>query len=211
MEPDAYDRGPRRVRHPEVATSLGIQADDRVAAIVAVLRPEKDHATFLRAGRLVIDRLPNAKLLVVGDGPLRAELEALADELSLGNRVIFAGMRSDLAEVLSVVDVIVLSSYTVECFPFAVLEAASARVPAVCTAIGGLPELVEHGATGYLVPPHDPAGLADAMARVLGSDDKARTMREAARRRLEERFTLRMSVDETERVLGELVAAATGD
>jgi len=209
VDPAAYAR-PAEDRRREVAASLGIAPGDRVVGILAVLRPEKDHATFLRAGRRVIDRMPQARLLVVGDGPRRADSERLAAELGLGDRVIFAGMRSDVADVLGVIDVIVLSSFTIECFPFSILEAMSAGVPAVCTAIGGLPELIEDGVTGYLVAPRDPAGLAEGILRVLEPEGHSREMGAAARRRLEERFTLERSVRETERVLESIAAAARG-
>jgi glycosyltransferase involved in cell wall biosynthesis len=207
VDPQAYS-SPGEERRREVAASLGIEEGDRVVGILAVLRPEKDHATFLRAGRRVLDRMPRARLLVVGDGPRREDSERLAAELGLGDRVIFAGMRSDIADVLSVVDVIVLSSFTIECFPFSVLEAMSASVPAVCTAIGGLPELVEDGVTGHLVPPRDPAGLAEGILRVIEPPGRAEEMGAAARRRLEERFTLQRCVDETGRTLTSIVAAS---
>ena len=208
VDPLAYS-GPGEERRREVAASLGIADGDRVVGILAVLRPEKDHATFLRAGRQVIDRMPEARLLVVGDGPCREDSERLAAELGLGDRVIFAGMRSDIADILSVVDVMVLSSFTVECFPFSILEAMSAGVPAVCTAIGGLPELIEDGVTGHLVAPRDPAGLAEGLLRVLEPPGRAAAMGAAARRRLEERFTLQRCVDETARTLTSIVAASS--
>ena len=208
VDPEAHTRITDEARLAEIRGSLGLEATDRVVGILAVLRTEKDHATFLRAGRAVIDRMPQARLLVVGDGPRREELEALSAELGLGDRVIFAGMRSDVGDLLSVIDVVVLSSFTIECFPFAVLEAMSASVPAVCTAIGGLPELVEDGVTGYLVPPRDPQGLADGILRVLEPEGRAAEMGAAARLRLQERFTLERSITETERVLESIVVGS---
>jgi len=190
---------------PALARSLGLDDRDRVVGIVAVQRPEKDHATFLRAGRRIVDRLPSARLLVVGGGPCGPDSERLAAELGLGDRVVFAGMRDDTPDLLRLMDVVVLSSYTVECFPFSILEAMAAGVPAVCTAIGGLPEMIEDGVTGHLVAPRDPAALAEAVLRVLEPEGQARRMGDAARQRLEARFTLRASVDETERVLGSIV------
>jgi len=207
VDPEAY-AGPGEARRRAVAESLGIAEGDRVVGNLAVLRPEKDHATFLRAGRRVIDRMPQARLLVVGDGPCRADSERLADELGLGERVIFAGMRGDIGDVLSVVEVMALSSFTIECFPFSILEAMSAGVPAVCTAIGGLPELIEDGVTGHLVAPRDPAGLAEGILRVLEPEGRSAQMGAAARRRLEERFTLQRCVDETARTLASIVAAS---
>lgn len=193
-----------RLRDEGVARALGIAPSDRVVGILAVQRPEKDHATFLRAGRLVLDRMPDARLLVVGDGPMRPASEQLARELGLGDRVVFAGMRSDIPEILSLVDVMVLSSYTVECFPFSILEAMSAGVPAVCTAIGGLPEMIEDGVTGHLVAPRDPAGLAEAVLRILEPEGRAREMGVAARDRVASRFTLQACAQETERVFASI-------
>lgn len=207
VDPAEFTPDRRGGRDGAVARELGIAPDEPVIGILAVLREEKDHATFLRAGRLVLDTLPQARLLVVGDGPLRPRLEALAAELGLGDRVVFAGMRSDVDEILRIVDVIVLSSYTVECLPFAVLEAMGAGLPAVCTAVGGLPELVEDGVTGHLVPPRDPRGLAERLIEVLDDDARRAAMGDAARRRLEERFTLERSVRATERALAHVLAA----
>ncbi len=208
VDPAEYSPDGRRTARAEpVAAELGIAPDDDVVGILAVLRTEKDHATFLRAGRLVVDAHPSAKLLVVGDGPLRPELERLAAELGLGDRVVFAGMRSDVDVMLRLIDVAVLSSYTIECFPFAILEAMTAGLPAVCTSIGGLPEMVEDGETGHLVPPRDPRGLAEAILRVLADPERRIAMGDAGRRRLEAHFTLERSVAETQRVLTDLMEA----
>lgn len=208
VDPAEFTPARRAGRSGDAARQLGIAADDLVVGILAVLREEKDHATFLRAGRRILDREPRARLLVVGDGPLRPDLEALAGELDLGDRVVFAGMRSDVDEMLRIIDVVVLSSYTIECLPFAVLEAMGAGLPAVCTAIGGLPELIEDDETGYLVPPRDPRGLADAVLRVIQDEGRCTAMGDAARRRLEQHFTLDRSVTETQRVLDEVIGSA---
>lgn len=208
VDPAEYSpSGRRAARGGEVARQLGIADDDDVVGILAVLRTEKDHATFLRAGAEVVARHPRARLLVVGDGPLRPELEALATELGLGDRVVFAGMRSDVDEMLRLVDVTVLSSYTIECFPFAILESMTAGIPSVCTAIGGLPEMIDHGHTGLLVPPRDPRGLADAVVALLEDPERRRRMGDAARARLESHFSLDLCVAETERVLTALAAS----
>lgn len=204
VEPDAYDLP----RDEAVARELGIAPGEPVVSILAVMRPEKDHANFLRAGRRIVDAMPSARLLLVGDGPERPRLEALAAQLGLGDRAIFTGMRSDVGKLLNLSDVVVLSSFTIECFPFSVLEAMSARVPAVCTAIGGLPEMIEDGVTGHLAPPRDPDGLAEGVLRVLATEGRAAEMGRAARRRLEAMFTLDRSVRETERVFETLVARA---
>jgi glycosyltransferase involved in cell wall biosynthesis len=175
--------------------------------ILAVFRPEKDHATFLRAARIVADRIPEARFVLAGDGPGREELEALTRELGLEERVVFAGLRSDVEDVLASLDVVVLSSFTIECFPYAILEAMAMGVPAVCTAVGGLPEMIEDGVTGRLVPPKDPAALAEGIIDVLSDEDRRRAMGVAARERLERNFTLERSAATTAEMIAEAVAS----
>jgi glycosyltransferase involved in cell wall biosynthesis len=203
VDPAAFPYSPGRPRDAALAAELGIAPGEQVVGILAVFREEKDHATFLRAARSVADRVPGARFLLAGDGPGRAELEDLTHELGLEDRVIFAGLRSDVDAVLSLLDVVVLSSFTIECFPYAILEAMAMGVPAVCTAVGGLPEMIEEGVTGRLVPPRDPEALADGIVDVLSDPERARAMGRAARRRLEERFTLERSAAETGRVIEE--------
>jgi glycosyltransferase involved in cell wall biosynthesis len=150
---------------------------------------------LLRAFRIVVDELPTARLLVVGDGPERARLEKLSAELGLTGQVTFTGDRADIPDVLTLVDVITLCSYSIECFPMALLEAMAAGRPAVCTAVGGVPELVEQGVTGYLVPPHEPAALADRLLALLRDRATARRFGAAARHAVETRFSLGRSVE----------------
>jgi glycosyltransferase involved in cell wall biosynthesis len=180
---------------------LGLDERDRVVAVVAVLRAEKDHETILRAIHRLAALLPRVKLLLIGDGPERGRLQALAQELDIQERVLFLGSRADAAELLACADVVTLASHTVECFPYAILEAMAMRRPSVCTAVGGLPEMIEEGVTGYLVPPRDPAALAHALGSVLGAEDCGRAMGEAARRRLEERFPFSAMLRAAEREL----------
>lgn len=201
VDPAAYDTGVDR----RAAADVGIGDGDPVVGLVAALRPEKDHATFLRAARLVVDELPTARMLLVGDGPMRGEIENLVAELGLTEHVILAGSRPDVPALLRAMDVVVLSSYSVECFPMALLEAMAAGRPAVCTAVGGVPELVVDGETGYLVPPKDPQSLARRLIEVL-SDPAARArMGAAARNRVETEFSLKASITAAEQAVEEVV------
>ena len=186
-------------------SNLGIGESDKVVGILAAFRPEKDHDTFLRAARLVADRIAQTKFLIVGDGPMRPEIERLIRELDLDDCVVLTGSRSDVPDVLRAFDVFVLSSYTVECFPMALLEAMAAGRPAVCTAVGGVPEMIEEAVTGYLVPPRDPDALADRLVRILSDSELAHRMGRAARARVEALFSLRANVAATEHALDELV------
>ena len=202
VDPDDFQWTDER----SAASDLGICESDKVVGIFAALRPEKDHATFLRAARLVADRIPQTKFLIVGDGPMRPEIERLVHELDLADSVVLTGARMDVPELLRAIDVFVLSSYTVECFPMALLEAMAAGRPAVCTAVGGVPEMIEEPTTGYLVPPRNPDALADRLVCILSDSELARQMGQAARVRVETLFSLRKSVSATERALEELVS-----
>ncbi len=178
-----------------VAAELGVSPAVPTIGVLAVLRPEKDHSTALHAMRMVLDEIPDAQLVLVGDGPLRQPLEELARELGIAGAVVFAGARSDVARMLALVDVTLLSSYT-ECFPLAVLEAMACGVPVVATEVGGVPEMIDDGVTGQLVPARDPRATADALIKVLRDPARTAEMGRAARRRVEERFTLERSVRE---------------
>jgi len=195
---DLADYVPEAVREPGLAASLGIDSGDFVVAVLAVLRREKGLETMVQAAKIVSERVPGARFLLIGDGPERHRLERLAVELGVVSAVRFLGNRSDVPALLELADVAALSSYTIENFPSAILEAMAASRPAVCTAVGGLPELIEDGATGYLVPPHDPGSLASRLVEVAESDDRGRAMGAAARRRLEHRFPLSNTVHRTE-------------
>jgi glycosyltransferase involved in cell wall biosynthesis len=186
--------------------SLGLHDDDLVVGILAALRPEKDHESFLHAAALVAAASSRARFLVVGGGPRRPALEALAQRLGIEDRVVFTGPRDDVAALLHAIDVFVLSSFTIECFPMALLEAMAASRPAVCTAVGGVPEMVQEGVTGHLVPPRDPAALADRLIGLLADEPRRRAFGAAARARVEEAFTLERSVAEAERRLLEVAA-----
>jgi glycosyltransferase involved in cell wall biosynthesis len=119
---------------------------------------------------------------VVGDGVLRAELEARTRALGLSGNVVFTGARDDIAEMLAMLDLVVVPSLT-EGMSNALLEAMAMARPVVATAMGGNVDVIEDGATGVLVPPRDPEALAEALLRLLGDPDRARRLGAAARER----------------------------
>jgi glycosyltransferase involved in cell wall biosynthesis len=177
----------------ETRRELGISAAAPVISIVAVLREEKDHGSFLQAFSDVLRELPSCRALIIGDGPRRLYLESLARDLGISQSVHFLGNRPDVPALLAATDVVALTSYTVECFPYAILEAMAMARPSVVTEIAGLPELVVEGETGHLVPPHEPAVLARQLLAVLHSPDRGRSMGAAARTRLEANFTVALA------------------
>jgi glycosyltransferase involved in cell wall biosynthesis len=177
-----------------------------VAGIVAALRAEKHHELFLRAAALVARRLPEARFLVVGDGPRRATLEALARDLSIDKSVRFVGTRNDVPELLSLVDVAVLTSH-MESNPVSLLEAMASETPVVATRVGSVPETVIDGKTGFLAAPGDADEIAERVVRLLDDPGLARRMGRAGREQVVAHGSVERMVDGYEHLIGEIYDA----
>lgn len=152
--------------------SLGLGEHAVVAGLVATFRPEKDHATFLRALALLRDRGCAMKGLLVGDGPTRDACERLADRLGLRDLVVFAGERADVRPAMAACDVGVLCSVAVETFSLSAIEFLAMGVPMVMSRVGGASEIVEEGVNGLMFEPGDVEGLARALETAAA--DRAR-------------------------------------
>ena len=172
-----------------------------VVGIVAALRPEKNHELFLQAAKLVHEALPTTKFLVIGDGPRRAELECYAQDLGLNEAVRFTGTRSDVPEILSLVDVILLTSQ-MEANPVSIMEAMACEKPVVATRVGSVPETVLDGRTGYLAPPGDAYELAGRTLDLLCHPDHAALLGRAGR----EQVIAHWSVDRMVKGYQDLIA-----
>jgi L-malate glycosyltransferase len=172
----------------EVRKEFGIRRDAPLVGTLANLRSEKDLPTFLRAVRRVNSIFPDSRFLMIGDGPERTKLESLAQDLGLSSVVSFAGDRSDVPDLLAALDVFVLSSRT-ESFPNAVLEAMAMARAVVATRVGGVPELVEDGESGYLVPPGDAEAMAERIVQLLRDASLCDSMGWAGLERVEREFT----------------------
>jgi glycosyltransferase involved in cell wall biosynthesis len=168
----------------------------RVLVAVARLDPIKGLDVLVTAFREIASARPDVDLWIVGDGPARAALEGQIAELRLSSRVSLLGARSDVADLLRSADVFVSSSLS-ECLPNAVLEAMAAGCPVVATAVGGVPEIVD-ARTGILVPPGSSADLAAAVLRFLDMPEMAARVAAAARRRVEDSFSLARKVADHE-------------
>ena len=156
----------------EIRGELGIPDDAFVVGCIARLAPVKDHATLLRAVRLLAARWPRLHLMLVGDGESRPALESLATELGIGDRVHFAGFRANEPNLHHLFDVSALTSLS-EGFPNSLVEAMAAGRPVIATAVGGNVDAVRPE-TGFLVPVGAPADVASAVERLM-SDDTFRT------------------------------------
>ncbi|MFH0896368.1 MAG: glycosyltransferase [Bacteroidota bacterium] len=225
-----------KVTKSQVKASLGIKDDEKVIAIIGRLVSQKGHEFFLKAfARLVSSRLSledasrepfrqglasKVKALIVGDGPLKNSLQSTVHSQQLEEKVKFLGLRKDVPEILSITDILVLSS-TREGLPMILLEAMAAGVIVVATRVGGTPEVVEDGVNGYLVESGDVEGLRRKIEYVLKADDDSRSnldnvenspfrqgstslgideIRNNARKTVEEKFSLGKMVGEHEEI-----------
>lgn len=199
-QPDAGTRA--RVRR-----ELGIAEHAVVAITVANLRREKDYPNLLHAAHMAIQEEPSLIVLAVGQGPLADEVQGLHRHLGLGDRVRLLGYRTDVANLLAASDVFVLASAQ-EGLPVSIMEAMAAGLPVVATEVGGVPEAVADGEVGRLVPPSDPAALAETLVAVALDLPARRRMAQSARKR-SKAFDIRTAVEVQQRVYAHL--ANSGD
>jgi len=185
---------------------LPLEPGRRFVTIVAnVQHPVKDHPMFLRAARRVRDSVPQTAFVIAGEGELMTTLRALAKELRIERDVFFIGRCKQVAELLAVSEVCVLSSKA-EGFSNAILEYMSAGRPVVATDVGGAREAVVEGEAGFLVPGGDDAAMADRIISLLGEPERAREMGEHARRIVKEKFSCEAQLAETVSLYDELMA-----
>jgi len=185
---------------------LGVDRHTPLAGVVGRLEPQKGHAWLLQAWPDVLRHLPDARLVVIGDGALRQPLESRARAAGVAGSVLFTGFRTDVPRLLDAVDVVVLPSLY-EGMPLTAIEAAAMARPVVATAVDGTPEVVRDGETGLLVPPADAPALARALAALLRDPDGARRLGAAARARALARFDLARQVERTAAVYRAAVQA----
>lgn len=197
---------PRRADGGGLRRALGIPAGAPVVGMVAVLRSKKGHRYFVEAAREVVQVLPAARFLVVGDGPMRAAVEAWIAEAGLPDAVLLLGHREDIPEVMAALDVLVLPSRRGEGVPQALTQALAMERPVVTTEVPGVLEVVEDGVTGLVVPPEDAPALAKAVLRLLENPEQAKAMGRAGRQRVAAGFSLERMLDRMESVYQEVAA-----
>jgi sugar transferase (PEP-CTERM/EpsH1 system associated) len=181
-----------------VRRSLGIAPQAPVVGTVGRLSEVKRQDLLLQGFARLKQRLPEARLLLVGDGPMRGPLEQLASELRLRDSVHFAGFQEEPAAYLQAMDVFALSSRS-EGLPVSILEAWAAGLPVVSSAVGGVPEIIEQGRTGLLYPSGDAGSLAGRLGEVLSDQNLARTLAGAGQREVAARYSLDRMVDDYQR------------
>ena len=203
--PNGVDTDRFHPRWPDLALRAELQLPEGipVAGIVAALRPEKNHDLFLRSAALIRQELPEARFLVVGDGPERGRLQQLAGELGLNDSVRFLGTRHDTPALLALTDVFLLTSH-MEANPVSILEAMATEKPVVATRVGSVPETVLDGQTGYLAPPGDAPQIAARAVELLRNPERAMAMGRAAREHVVSQWSVNRMVQGYQNLITEI-------
>ena len=175
---------------------LGIPEGAPVIGNVAHMADHKGQRYLVASMPDVLQQRPEARALIVGDGELRGALAAQAAELGVAERVVFAGFRRDVPDLLGLMDVFCFPSH-MEGLGTSILDALAMARPVVATTAGGIPEIIEDGVHGLLVPPKAPSALAHALLRMLDDPDAARRMALAGKARVESAFSVDRMVDGT--------------
>ncbi len=187
---------------------FGITPQQKIVGTVTRLREEKGNRYFIEAAPQVLQEFPDARFVIVGDGPLRDELEALAKKLNLNGKLHFAGFVSEVAVALAAMDIYVMASL-MEGFPFALAEAMAAAKTVVATNVGGMKEMVQQDQNGLLVPPADSSTMAAALVRLLKNPALSQNLSNAARQRSQE-FSVERNVQALESIYSELLSSRNG-
>ncbi|MFB6231272.1 MAG: glycosyltransferase family 4 protein [Salinibacter sp.] len=188
----------------EAADELGIDSGAPVVGTVARLEEQKGITHLLNAVPAIKAKVPEMKILIVGDGTLRGELEDEARQLGVADDVIFTGERRDVARLYKLMDVKVISS-VYEGTTLTVFEAMATGTPVVATTVDGVEEVIEDGRTGVLVPPKEPAPIADAVTDLLGNPDRAQRLSERAEEAVKE-YDVRTSMRRIENLYETLLS-----
>ena len=180
-----------------VKRGLGIPDHCLTVGVVGRIAPEKGHLVLLQALALLADRYP-LRLVIVGDGPSEAAVREAVSAMGLEDRVIFAGFRHDVNNVIAALDIMTLPSTWNEPCAAVVQQAMALGKPVIGTRAGGTPEMILDGETGLLVPPSEAPALADALARLAGDAFLRKRLGAAGRERVESHFSLSLMTDRIE-------------
>ncbi|MFN3886643.1 MAG: glycosyltransferase [Aquabacterium sp.] len=200
---------PSKERRGPLRQGLGIPEDAVLVGQIGRLSPEKGPDVFLRAALAAHGAAPDVHFVLVGEGPLRADLQELVARLGLASRVHFAGLRQDMASVYAELDIVVSASRS-EAMPLALLEAMSCGLPVVATRVGGVPDLIQPGLSGWLVGDGDHDAMGAQIVSLVRDRALSDRVGQMARDRIVSQFSLDHSVTATAQLLRKL-AQRSGD
>jgi L-malate glycosyltransferase len=190
-----------------IRREFGIADDSPIITVLSRLNELKGVQYFLDAIPSVLTWFPNARFLIVGDGPARVDLQSYAQSKGYGQAAIFTGVRMDAPKILQETSISVLPSLS-EGLSNVLIESMAAGLPVVATDVGGNPEIVDNGTTGFLVPPRDANALAKAMLQLLSAPQEAARMGSAGRDLIENRFSMVRAVHETQQLYTSLLQSS---
>jgi len=185
---------------------LGVSDDVPLVGAVGRMVWQKGFEFLIRAIPEVVQAVPDAKFIFVGDGPLKDQLIVKSEQLNVRSRIIFAGFRSDLKEILSAMNLLVIPSL-LEGFPMVTLEGMAMAKPIVATKIDGINEQITSGESGILVPPRNPIALAEAILKLIHDKELSKRLGRSARNKVEKEFSVEKMIAETEKVYLSLLEA----
>lgn len=168
--------------------------------MVAFLRDWKGHTYFIDAAREVLRKIPEAVFYIIGDGPEEERLRSLLDRIDMTSRIRMLGYQSDVREILSRLDIVVLTSYANEGVPQSLLQAMAMGKPVIGTTVGGIPEVIDDGVNGYLIPPRDADACAERIVELIQNPARRAEMGRAGRARVEKEFSFEGMLDQVEAV-----------
>ena len=199
-----FDGRPSQVDRNRIRRDLGVDTGTCLIGTVGRLTPVKGLSYLLQSIPILLRQRANVRLLIVGDGVIRKDLEVQAHDLGISETVVFLGHREDTDELLQALDIFVLPSLN-EGIPMALLEAMAASRAVVASRVGGIPEIVEDGVEGILVEPMDVTQLAESCGRLIESPEIAMKMGEQARKRVVQEFSAAAMADRVAGLYEELV------
>ena len=192
--PDKYFNHPTKEQKEKVASKYNLRHSSPLIGIVGRLDPVKGHIDFLKAAQRVIEKWPDANFVIVGDGEIRTELEAKSESLNIDKNVKFLGHCNEIHEIVSLLDILVISSHQ-EGFSLAAIEAMALGKPIVATSVGGLPEVIDNNSTGILVKPHKPQEIANAIKSILTDSTLAKRLGEKGKEKCRNQYSLSSCIE----------------
>ena len=189
-----------------IRASLGTDAEAIIITIVASLTAHKGHGILLSAFQQVFMTHPSIRLLIIGDGPLREQLETAVQRQMMDTSIVFMGIRNDVLELLQVSDIFVLPSIIREGLGVALIEAMAVGLPIIGTDLGGIPEVIEDGENGFLVSPGSSEKLAEALKKLVNDQALRTGMGRRGRQIYEEKFTMPKMIRQIETLYDQLLA-----
>lgn len=185
---------------------LGLKENTKVVGVVSRLVKNKGIEVFISSIPDILKDFPNARFLIVGEGDLFDRLKDLTIALGVKDEVFLTGYKEDIKMMLALIDIFVVSSLH-ESFPLNVMEAMAAKLPVVATNVGGIPELVDDGVTGILIPPNNPKILSREICKLLKDPSKYKEMGQWGRDRVGKYFSSNEMIENTEKIYDKLLTS----